>query len=702
MGNKSKNSSAQSKGNESGTNRYQSRRKKFLSVTALVIAIVFLAVTVLGSFMYIVWADTYTDYSRPVHYGEKVSTDKYMRGIWVSSVYSLDYPSIQTDNSSKLKNDIDDIVKNCSEMGINTIFFQVRPTADALYKSDLYPWSRYLTGQQGKAPSGGFDPLKYFVSAAHRAGIELHAWINPYRITQGGDAEFAAMSPDNPANTTHKDYVVAFDGNYYFDPAEPAVRQLIIDGACEIARKYDVDGIHLDDYFYPGTAFDDAESYAKYGPGASDSSVAAGSSSISADISDIDDWRRNNVDLLIRDLDSQLHAIDRSLSFGISPAGIWENKKDHPDGSATSGKGTYSEKYCDSLKWIKEGWVDYIAPQIYWNIGYDIADYEVLLDWWSSAVDRTDVDLYIGMADYKSSGVADQKSPWYGTYELQKQMCLNGADKNVDGEIHFRYRSLVEYEDMRSLYEEWYTGKNAVSRDTPLDLPIQKDPSDPKDPSVDPEPVPEIVLTDIEGHWAENYIRDLVSKGIISGMGDGTFAPESKITRAQFVKMIACAAGVTDFSALPDAGAAAGSADIPDVDFTDVKADDWHRDYINWAASHGIVKGMSETAFAPDAQITREQMAIIIVNFAEYKGIDLGRSYDQESDSDLDADLKMFADASGISSWAADAVGTAAKAGIINGSDITDASGRIYKVFRPQSSATRAEAAKMIYAIVNL
>jgi len=659
MGNKekNKNGSVHTKNTESGYSRYQNRRKKALSLIALVMAIVFIAVTILGSFMYVVWADDSGDYTRPAYYGKKVSADKYMRGVWVSSVYSLDYPAIQTSDSSKLKADIDEIVKNCVQMGMNTIFFQVRPASDALYDSEVYPWSRYLTGTQGKAPSGGFDPLEYFVTAAHKEGIELHAWINPYRITQGGDAEFAALSPDNPANSTHKDYVAAYNGNYYFDPAEPAVRQLIIDGACEIARNYDVDGIHLDDYFYPGTAFDDAASFAAYGSG----------------WDSIDDWRRNNVDLLIQELDSQLHRIDRSLSFGVSPAGIWENKKDHPDGSDTDGQGTYSTKYCDSLKWIKEGWVDYIAPQIYWNIGYDIADYEVLLKWWSDAVKGTDVRLYIGMADYKSSGIADETSPWYSTYEMQKQMCLNGADKNVDGEIHFRYSMLTDDQQLSDLYAEWYTGKNAVSRDTPLDLPSPPSAeTDPEDPSADPEPVPPVILTDIEGHWAESYIRDLVAGGIVSGMGDGTFAPESRVTRAQFVKMIAGIAGITDFSDIPDAG------------FSDVPSGQWYSGPVNWAASKGIVKGMGD-GFAPDAQITREQMAVMIVNFAKYQGTDLA-----------DSQQTSFADAHLISSWAADAVSLAAKAGIINGSDITDADGQTQRVFKPQSPATRAESAKII------
>ena len=637
------------------------RSKKLIRIIAVIIAIAMIVTTLLGSFMYMVWADTAEDYVRPVNYGKKVSSEQYMRGVWVSSVYSLDYPSIQTKNSSKLKRDIDDIVKNCVEMGINTIFFQVRPTSDALYKSDVYPWSKYLTGTQGVAPENGFDPLAYFVTAAHQKGIELHAWINPYRITQSGDAEFEAMSESKPAKSTHSDYVVAHNGNYYFDPAEPAVRQLIIDGACEIARKYDVDGVHLDDYFYPGTDFDDADSFALYGEG----------------WDDIGDWRRNNVNLLISELDKELHKIDRNLRFGVSPAGIWENQKNHPEGSATDGTGTYSKKYCDSLKWIKEGWVDYIVPQIYWHVGYEIADYKVLLDWWSNAVKGTDVELYIGMADYKTTGVTDETSPWYSTYEMQKQMCLNGADKNIAGEIHFRYKSMAEDTDLKALYEEWYTGKNAVSRDTPLDLSVPpSEEQDPEDSSTDPEPLPEVTLKDIDGHWAETYIRALAAKGIVSGMGDDMFIPEGNVTRAQFVKMIAGVAGVTDFSDVPDAG------------FSDVGPSDWHRDYINWAAHNGIVKGVGD-GFAPDAQITREQMAVIIVNFAKSQGLELGSSIPS-----------AFADQSDISSWASDAVAAAASAGIINGIDTADSFGCITKYFQPQHSATRAQAAKMIYMII--
>ena len=178
------------------------------------------------------------------------------------------------------------MLNNISEMGYNAMFFQVRPSADAFYKSNVFPWSKYLTGQNGLAPADGFDPLTFLVEEAHRKGIEVHAWINPYRVTKTGDEEYSAISSSSPVKQ-HPEYVVKYsDGNYYFNPGIPEVRKIVVDGAVEIVKNYQIDGIHMDDYFYPGMSFDDAETYNKYGK----------------DFSNIGDWRRNNVDLLIQEL----------------------------------------------------------------------------------------------------------------------------------------------------------------------------------------------------------------------------------------------------------------------------------------------------------------------------------------------------------------------------------------------------------------
>ena len=178
------------------------------------------------------------------------------RAVWVATVYRLDYPSQATTDPAVLKRDADAILQGCVDMGMNAVILQVRPSADALYPSELYPWSKYLTGAQGTAPKNGFDPLAYWVERAHALGLELHAWVNPFRITKGGAAEFQALTADHPAKL-HPDWVVEYEGDYYFNPGLPEVREYIVRGAEELARKYDIDGIHLDDYFYPGSGFAD-------------------------------------------------------------------------------------------------------------------------------------------------------------------------------------------------------------------------------------------------------------------------------------------------------------------------------------------------------------------------------------------------------------------------------------------------------------
>ena len=270
-----------------------------------------------------------------------------MRGVWVASVANIDYPSSAGMTAQALAAEADTMLDNIAAMDLNTVFLQVRPSADALYRSALFPQSRYVSGTCGASPDGDFDVLAYWVEGAHERGLQLHAWINPYRITRNGKEELDALPESSPARQ-HPEWVVEYDGNYYFNPGLPAVQQLVMDGAAEIVRNYDVDGLHLDDYFYPGTDFNDAETFARYG----------------ADFSSIDNWRRDNVNTLIASLDETLHTLDPELSFGVSPAGIWANKSENPRGSNTHGQSSYSELYCDSLEWIRRGTVDYICPQL--------------------------------------------------------------------------------------------------------------------------------------------------------------------------------------------------------------------------------------------------------------------------------------------------------------------------------------------------
>lgn len=367
-----------------------------------------------------------------------------MRGVWVSSVYNLDYPVKPTTDAATLQKQADVILNNAQKIGLNSIFLQVRPSSDALYPSSIFPWSQYLTGSQGTAPTGGFDPLRYWIDGAHARGLTLHAWINPYRITKGKAAEWNALPASNPAKQ-HPEWTVKYtDGNYYYNPGLPEVRKLVEDGVSEILDKYpDIDGIHFDDYFYPGPDFQDNAAFQTYGKG----------------FTSIDDWRRENVNILVRELDTLIHAKNPAISFGISPSGVWANKSENPRGSDTrGGNPSYSRAYADTLAWIKEGTVDYVCPQLYWYIGQSAADYSILTKWWSDAVAGTDVNLYIGEAAYKCD-IAENGEVWKGSTELLKHLNFSESYPEVDGHIFFRYGSFEDVAGLANAVTAYYAAK---------------------------------------------------------------------------------------------------------------------------------------------------------------------------------------------------------------------------------------------------
>ncbi len=615
---------------------YQQKRKRMITITAVVVLVVFLGYTILGSLLTAVYA------------GERSAQDE-MRGIWVSTVYSLDYPESATVDNEELRRQADEILDSSKAMGMNAVFLQVRPSADAFYESDYYPWSRYLSGTQGLAPENGFEPLKYWVEAAHERGMELHAWINPYRVTRSGESEYQALSADNPARQ-HPEWLIKYDGNYYFDPALPEVRRLVTDGALEIVNNYDVDGIHLDDYFYPGQDFADQASYEKYGSG----------------FSDIGDFRRDNVNQLIRMLDEELHAADSDLSFGVSPSGIWANKSTLPEGSDTAGTESYSRYYADSVYWAEAGIVDYLAPQIYWNIGYSIADYQILANWWSDMLEGTGVKLYIGMADYKAAEAAgDPSSAWYGTAELERQMNLNRSISGISGEIHFRYR-LIESDAQISSFLRDYYGEE------PSEDPSEEPGENPDDnPAGDPEEGQqgENEFSDVSADsWYYNTVSYVTSEGLMKGTSEDLFSPGQKLSRAMTVTILHRLAGT------PSAGTAAS--------FADVESGSWYDEAVAWAAEHGIVTGYDATHFGPEDYITREQMAAIFCRYAEDAGMDTAAG---GSSIDLAA---VFTDGSEVSPYAQASVKWAVDSGLISGRDDG--------TLDPKGTASRAEAAQIL------
>ena len=541
---------------------------------------------------------------------------KEFRGMWVATVYNLDYPSRATTSPATLKQEADAILQECLEMGMNAVILQVRPSSDALYPSRIFPWSKYLTGTQGKAPSGGFDPLAYWVERAHALGLELHAWLNPFRVTKGGEAEYAALSPDNPA-VLHPEWVVEYQGDRYFNPGLPEVRELVIQGAEELVRNYDIDGIHLDDYFYPGSDFRDEDAYAKYGKG----------------FSSRGDWRRENVNKLVKELGERLHAIDPALSYGISPSGVWADRSSRPEGSnTTGGYESYYAAYADSRKWVKEGWIDYICPQIYWYIGHKKMDYATVARWWADTVKGTGVSLYIGMADYLA-GSSDPKDPWYGTEAIEAQLELNDTLPQVAGEVHFRYKLIADNPALTALYQTAYAVEEPAPRPEPPARPyLNREGHEayiegnaglfrPEASLSRAEAVTLLSRLSVDGDgnnlypgqatapfsdvdrsaWYASYVAFAWEYGVVDGYLDGTFRPDSPVSRSELVKLIAA------YFDWPEAEGASAFSDVP--------AGHWAAAPIACAAEQGWISGYPDGSFRPDSPISRAE-AVKILNRA--------------------------------------------------------------------------------------
>ncbi len=341
--------------------------------------------------------------SQEVYAAEK----EQLRAVWISTVYSADYPSSINDPSGQ-KNEFIRKLDAVQAMGLNTVVVQVRPKGDAFYESALNPWSAVLTGTQGKYP--GYDPMAFMIEETHKRGMEFHAWMNPYRITTSG-TDLSQLSADNMARK-HPDWVLTYNNAMYFNPAREEVKEYICDTVAEIVENYAVDAIHFDDYFYPSN-YPLPEGEGKEG------AVAA--------------QRRNHVDDLIQGVYRTIKEIDASVAFGISPMGIWKNSKSDPAGSATKGAEGYYTVYGDAKKWVEKGWVDYIVPQIYWERGNAAADYETLVKWWHNVVQGTGVDLYIGHGIYKDVVAA----------EISSQLSLN-EKYDVDGSFFFSLRDLLD------------------------------------------------------------------------------------------------------------------------------------------------------------------------------------------------------------------------------------------------------------------
>ncbi len=348
-----------------------------------------------------------------------------MRGVWMTTLLNIDWPSTSGLPTSVQKQEIISILDHHHSVGINAIFLQVRPAADVFYQSSYELWSQWLTGLQGKEPKPFYDPLTFWVEECHKRGIELHAWFNPFRAALSQDVSLL-----HPEHIVHRqpDWFVDYNQRKYFNPGIPEVRDYVRNVIMEVVNGYEIDGVHFDDYFYPykvdGQHFEDQHTFALYGGG----------------ISNIEDWRRHNISLFIKEISDSIGKVKPFVRFGISPFGVWRNQDRDRLGSATRAAHTsYDDLYADVLTWMQKGWIDYLAPQIYWHIGFEIADYQVLLDWWSKH--NYGRHLYIGQSAYKVRRDADFKA-WQDPGELPRHIRLNQQYPQVKGNIYFSSTSL--------------------------------------------------------------------------------------------------------------------------------------------------------------------------------------------------------------------------------------------------------------------
>ncbi|EQK43957.1 hypothetical protein C672_2901 [[Clostridium] bifermentans ATCC 638] len=510
---------------------------------------------------------------------------KGMNAAWITTVYNSDWPS-KKNNPEAQKQQMRDILDNLKDTGINTVMFQARPKGDALYNSNINPWSEILTGEQGKNP--GYDPLAFVIEEAHKRGMKVHAWLNPYRVTTSG-TDLGVLSESNPARQ-HPDWTLTHNGRIYFNPELPQVKQLIYDTVGEIVKNYNVDGIHFDDYFYP------ANYPLPEGEGR-DGNVA--------------NSRRNNINEMVLGVKNTIKGIKPQVEFGVSPSGIWKNKSSDVNGSDTRGKESYYSDYADTVGWIKNNYVDYIVPQLYWQIGYEIADYSKLVSWWSNQVKGSNVNLYIGQGIYKygQEGYNGENV----AREIDKQLNLNKQYSEIKGSVFYSTSDIIaNREGCRDKI------KNILNSST---------------------------FSDISGHWAKDYIDAFVDKGFISGYEDNTFRPDNQITRAEFVRIINQVFNLKDKK---------------EEHFVDVNSSDWYYEDIKIAFNSGYISGELNSngnyIFRPNDAITRQEAMKIITSVKGNKDDNLDKIY-------------KFNDYKNIDEWAKSYVEGAVEAGYIMGDE---------------------------------
>ena len=391
------------------------------------------------------------------------------RGVWIATVANIDWPVSGTDSWEKQKKDYLALLDYYKGLHFNAVIVQIRTAGDALYPTKLAPWSKYLTGQQGTPPKTQEDPLTWMIAAAHQRGLEFHAWLNPYRATM--DLNTAGLNPNHDFHK-HRNWMLKYGTKWYYDPGLPEVKAHLLQIISEVVDTYEIDAIHFDDYFYPyrepNLEFPDQASYAAY--------KKSGQSK--------EDWRRQNVDQLILALSETIKSKKPWVQFGISPFGVWRNQSKDPKGSPTqAGQTNYDDLFADVLLWMKNGWIDYLIPQLYWSMEHRLASHRVLADWWSN--NSYGVPVYLGNGPYKIR--EDSDIAWKEPKELITQVHYGRTLPQIQGNAFFSARSIyTKNQDIAQLLKKEvydrpvlppaFEPKTPVSIPTPVVSDLQNSP----------------------------------------------------------------------------------------------------------------------------------------------------------------------------------------------------------------------------------
>jgi len=346
------------------------------------------------------------------------------RAVWVVTSFNIDWPSKSGLSPEVQQKEFLDLLDYQQSLGTNAVIVQVRGSGDALYPSKLAPWSAYLTGTQGKNPE--YDPLAFMIEACHERNMEFHAWLNPFRAIS--HVRFSSVDSQHMARQ-HPDWTFQYGETAYFDPGLPEVRTHITEVVSELVSSYDLDGVHFDDYFYPyrkgRLPIPDQQTFRTHANGEAD--LAA--------------WRRNNLNIFVSDIAKTLRTQSPHVKFGISPMGIWRNQADDPRGSKSRVSQTaYDALHADVRTWLEKGWIDYVAPQLYWRMNHPQAGYAELLPWWEA--NSFGRHLYAGQAMYKFQPTGQKPARWKGADQLVQQMALNRTLPLVKGHVLYSAKAL--------------------------------------------------------------------------------------------------------------------------------------------------------------------------------------------------------------------------------------------------------------------